>query len=448
MEVMSNCDLDLALGLPIQTQLQNSRRTKLQIDENVIYTSTSNGEQAQGPVLHSISPETPIRLKTAVEELNERTSSLVTRIQRLPPGPIYHQALEDSAQINLSVKELLNKVECATMKIDCQSEGSGLFLQAPYQPAIHNTHHDSYPSASVQQAGPQELRACPNRYCATKKHARPLRSKTVNLARVITGCTNQATMDCQWVVIGGHRRTMLTGRQLRNEILGTAELINDVCEAIIVVFRMLELDTLRENPHFVPRHFLGPAWGDAVASGEASGIASLELFTATRCAYPINMATMVLVLLHVKKSWVCYAIDFPKRILTILDPEITSVSMHPNMEFHQETSHRILSEAVLCMREVCKDPTFGLGHWETRLLTSSQRHVAANTGIVALNCMRWFNGPNVCCPTNDQSRIVESRREFAYMLVRTEANIACAAMEVKIRTIANQMGIDSTSLFE
>ncbi|KAL6896945.1 hypothetical protein ACP4OV_007517 [Aristida adscensionis] len=402
MEVMSNCDLDLALGLPIQTQLQNSRRTKLQIDENVIYTSTSNGEQAQGPVLHSISPETPIRLKTAVEELNERTSSLVTRIQRLPPGPIYHQALEDSAQINLSVKELLNKVECATMKIDCQSEGSGLFLQAPYQP--------------VQQAGPQELR-----YCATKKHARPLRSKTVNLARVIIGCTNQATMDCQWVVIGGHRRTMLTGRQLRNEILGTAELINDVCEAIIVVFRMLELDTLRENPYFVPRHFLGPAWGDAVASGEASGIASLELFTATRCAYPINMATMVLVLLHVKKSWVCYAIDFPKRILTILDPEITSVSMHPNMEFHQETSHRILSEAVLCMREVCKDPTFGLGHWETRLLTSSQRH---------------------------QSRIVESRREFAYMLVRTEANIARAAMEVKIRTIANQMGIDSTSLFD
>ncbi|KAL6911296.1 hypothetical protein ACP4OV_000101 [Aristida adscensionis] len=416
MEVMSNCDLDLALGLPIQTQLQNSRRTKLQIDENVIYTSTSNGEQAQGPVLHSISPETPIRLKTAVEELNERTSSLVTRIQRLPPGPIYHQALEDSAQINLSVKELLNKVECATMKIDCQSEGSGLFLQAPYQPAIHNTHHDSYPSASVQQAGPQELsqassgyffpvgrnaRACPNRYCATKKHARPLRSKTVNLARVITGCTNQATMDCQWVVIGGHRRTMLTGRQLRNEILGTAELINDVCEAIIVVFRMLELDTLRENPYFVPRHFLGPAWGDAVASGEASGIASLELFTATRCAYPINMATMVLVLLHVKKSWVCYAIDFPKRILTILDPEITSVSMHPNME---DTS--------------------------------------------PLNCMRWFNGPNVCCPTNDQSRIVESRREFAYMLVRTEANIARAAMEVKIRTIANQMGIDSTSLFE
>ncbi|KAL6842975.1 hypothetical protein ACP4OV_027288 [Aristida adscensionis] len=31
------------------------------------------------------------------------------------------------------------------------------------------------------------------------------------------------------------------------------------------------------------------------------------------------------------------------------------------------------------------------------------RH-GCNSGVIALNCMRWFNGPNFCRPPNDGSR--------------------------------------------
>ncbi|KAL6591455.1 hypothetical protein ACP70R_049958 [Stipagrostis hirtigluma subsp. patula] len=266
-------------------------------------------------------------------------------------------------------------------------------------------------------------RQCANQFCATQKH-RPVNRVIVDkVCDWLLHPTVSINFDSCWVMVRGEPKVKISGRRIVKELLGNTELDVDMCDAIVHLFRELEMETFSQSTGFRPRHFISPEWGLRVGSGKLSGEDSLSMFTSTRRDYPLSSCTTALTLTQVNKVWCCYAIDFIERSITILDPQIVHADANNMFESHGETTHRILSEALMCMRVVTSNPSMAAGPWHTRILTNKQKCFAHNTAIVALNSMRWFNGYNVCYPPSD-SKLKESRRELAFLLLRMEDNRA------------------------
>ncbi|KAL6623162.1 hypothetical protein ACP70R_033041 [Stipagrostis hirtigluma subsp. patula] len=228
-----------------------------------------------------------------------------------------------------------------------------------------------------------------------------------------------------WVNIDAPPEVKISGWRLKSELMGQTDLSSDICDAIIHCYCMRELETLRINYNFVPRHFVSTAWAESL---------SLEDFVSNRADYPVTRSRLVMALYRACSTWSCYAIDFDNNILTIMDPEIHGLKVEPRIKLHREASHRILSSAILCMREVCQSLDLGSGLWQTRLLPTCQRHISSSSTVVTLNCMRWFNGPNMCF-TSTEARFNETRKEWAHMLIHSPTNSAYEGIKYGLETL-------------
>jgi hypothetical protein len=143
----------------------------------------------------------------------------------------------------------------------------------------------------------------------------------------------------------------------------------------------------------------------------------------------------VLTLTCHNSEWSCYAFDFNRCVVSIMDPNIRHPVEKTKIDQHTESTGRLLTHVVFCMRMLTGNTRLGSSIWVPKLLIGSGRrthstyvftshyggprtlmlghvltflydkHLFSRTtsGIEAVNCMRWYNGNNVCTPPKDVS---------------------------------------------
>lgn len=72
-------------------------------------------------------------------------------------------------------------------------------------------------------------------------------------------------MDSVWVHMEGTSNPIqITGRRIKNKLLGYVDLDTDICEAIIQSLREQELTEASRILNLRPRHFVCPEWGVSI----------------------------------------------------------------------------------------------------------------------------------------------------------------------------------------
>ncbi|KAL6619278.1 hypothetical protein ACP70R_034417 [Stipagrostis hirtigluma subsp. patula] len=261
---------------------------------------------------------------------------------------------------------------------------------------------------------------CSNAHCATRRHTPPP-TKSVNLeTRWLQEAATDGYLNESWFIYGASPSIDLDGHTLKR-ILLSEPITMPVMAASVVLLRELECDAVLMKPGLAPRHYVHPQWATLASAGVIEGDCSLQWFTSPTPRYNVRESTLVFTPIYLHGAFSCYAFDFERCVLFIMDPRMSCVDEHC-FRLHKSTIHKLLPEALRCMQIVTGKRLIGAGNWTAFvMLTARRRCSGKNTGIVAYNCMRWFNGSNVCFKEREnEPKLV--RRTLVYQLLHMKGN--------------------------
>ncbi|KAL6610276.1 hypothetical protein ACP70R_040245 [Stipagrostis hirtigluma subsp. patula] len=237
----------------------------------------------------------------------------------------------------------------------------------------------------------------------------------------LQGGTHHLQQSRSWFVYSAMTSIDLDGHTLKR-ILLSEPLTIPVLAAGVVLLRELECEAVLKKPGLPPRHYVHPQWATLASAGVIEGESSLQWFCAPSPPYNVRESTLVFTPIYLHGSFSCYAFDFDRAILYIMDPRMSSAD-EGCFRLHKCTVDKLLPEAMRCMHVVTGKPHLGSGQWTAYvMLTARRRCSSKNTGIVAYNCMRWFNGRNVCYKDREnEPKLV--RRTLVYQLLHMKGKI-------------------------
>ncbi|CAL4987904.1 unnamed protein product [Urochloa decumbens] len=227
-----------------------------------------------------------------------------------------------------------------------------------------------------------------------------------------------------WVHLEGPPERIFTGYDIMRKLLLPSFLDIDVADALVRMMRNLVNETLARRPRAPGRHYVSPVWGVNIANGNSCMQSSYDTFMEPTPPYVIKRCTIVISLVCIEDAWSCYAFDLNCNNVAFMDPSCCHPVQESTVTQHMVTLKKMLPHVLYCMRRATGNKHLGRGTWTPRLLlghgvpTKKQ-----NTGIQALNCMRWYNKNNVCLPAID-SDASHSRMDFVYQLLSMDGNVA------------------------
>ncbi|KAL6641973.1 hypothetical protein ACP70R_020154 [Stipagrostis hirtigluma subsp. patula] len=261
---------------------------------------------------------------------------------------------------------------------------------------------------------------CGDANCATRRHAVPVARHVHLQTRWLEEFASPGTIKEKWFSYKGDQSINLEGQAFKSLIL-SEQIDLPAFTAGVLMLRELEGEALLKNPDWKPRHYVTPQWATLVATGVISGDTSLHWFCSPRPPYNVRSSTMVLAPVYLHGSFSCYAMDFDRCELCVMDPKM-SIPDVACYQLHLKTVQAILPEAIRCMQLVSGNRFLGTGHWSAYLLLTARRRCSNNhTGIVAFNCMRWFNGRNVCYKERENEPKT-LRRTMVYQIIHMRGN--------------------------
>ncbi|TVU21674.1 hypothetical protein EJB05_31326 [Eragrostis curvula] len=140
------------------------------------------------------------------------------------------------------------------------------------------------------------------------------------------------------------------------------------------------------------------------------------------------VSTQVLTLTCLHSNWSCYAFDFSTNTISIMDPAVRHPVTKAKVEEHTATMGKLIGSVIYCMRRATGNNMMGHGKWTPKMLMAGKRKPpSVNSGILALNCMRWYNGNSVCDPPRD-SQSTQTRKDLTFQLLTMRSNRAKPAI--------------------
>jgi hypothetical protein len=85
------------------------------------------------------------------------------------------------------------------------------------------------------------------------------------------------------------------------------------------------------------------------------------------------MCSQVLTLTCHNGEWSCYAFDFNRSVVSIMDPNIRYPVEPEKIEQHTEFTGRLLTHVVYCMRMITVNTALGRAIWIPKLLIGRGR---------------------------------------------------------------------------
>ncbi|TVU20196.1 hypothetical protein EJB05_36395, partial [Eragrostis curvula] len=303
------------------------------------------------------------------------------------------------------------------------------------------------PITSIEDPGADQLsgkrrKLCANPNCATHRHRKPVRTDAL---KVCDWIENQASDDMLskyesvssfinylivrvWLLLDGPPEIKMTGAEIRQRLLWQTPLDLEMASVITSLLRDLEEETIFRRPNCPGRHYVDPSWGVMVANGKFCSEASYEHFMYPTPAYDIRTCSIVLTLVCVKSNWSCYAFDFSSNTISIMDPSVRYPVEKSKVDEHTVIGTRLLDEIIYCMRRATGSKELGRGKWTPKMmLAAGRKPPGVNSGILALNCMRWYNRNSVCDPPRD-SQAAQTRKDLTFQLLTMRSNKAKPAI--------------------
>ncbi|CAN6172190.1 unnamed protein product [Urochloa humidicola] len=270
---------------------------------------------------------------------------------------------------------------------------------------------------------------CGNPDCATRRHRHELRSHAKMVCSWIENHAPGDIMSQVWVHMEGCPEIKLTGFDIRRRLLWKAPLDLEMADALTHLLRQLEVETLGSCTKLLGRHYVSPQWGVNIASGNSRMDTLYNLFVSTTPPHVMKRCTIVLTLACSDDGclWSCYAFDLMKKTISIMDPNGQDPLDEARVKHHAEVAEGMLPHVVFCMRKATENPGLGSGSWMPRLMLGRGMKIPVNiefnSGIQAINCMRWYNGDTVCEPPKD-GHPAQTRKGLTYQLLQMNTNQA------------------------
>ncbi|TVU18164.1 hypothetical protein EJB05_34242, partial [Eragrostis curvula] len=289
------------------------------------------------------------------------------------------------------------------------------------------------PIATIEDHGADQLsgkrrKLCGNPLCATHRHRKPMRTDALKVCDWIEHKATDDILSKLWLYIDGSPEIKLTGQEIRQRLLWQTPLDLEMASVVIRLPRELEEETLFRRPNCQGRHYVDPAWGVMVANGSICPEASFDHFMYPAPPYDIKSCSIVLTLVCVNSNWSCYAFDFGSNVIAIMDPMVRHPVEESKVIEHTSISKKLLAEVIYCMRRATGNAHIGHGKWTPRMMMAGGRKPAGvNTGIIALNCMRWYNANSVCDPPCD-GQAAQTRKDLTFQLLTMRSNQAKPAI--------------------
>ncbi|RLN04877.1 hypothetical protein C2845_PM13G19810 [Panicum miliaceum] len=208
-----------------------------------------------------------------------------------------------------------------------------------------------------------------------------------------------------WVELKGIQEMKFTGFDIRTRILNQNQLDIEMADALVCLLREHEAETL-----FIRANNPGRHWAISVLTGATCcPDISFNQFMFPTPRYDIRRCQIVLTLVCLKGEWYCYAFDLARCIVSIMDPILREPIPPSKIETYRDNAYKLVTHVVCCMRLATGDKSLGSGTWTPKLMLGRGRASSfVNSGIDAINCMRWYNGNIVCTPPKDVSRATSS----------------------------------------
>ncbi|TVU50523.1 hypothetical protein EJB05_01897, partial [Eragrostis curvula] len=268
------------------------------------------------------------------------------------------------------------------------------------------------PIATIEEHGADHLsgkrrKLCGNPNCATHRHRIPVRTDALKVCDWIENKATDDMLSQLWLFLDGTPEIKMTGTEIRQRLLWQTPLDLEMASVVIRLLRELEEETIFRRPNCQGRPYVDPAWGVMVANGTICPEASFEHFMypapPSCCNNLMQLTTLqVLTLVCVSSNWSCYAFDFTSNVISIMDPMVRHPVEESKVIEQTAICKKLLAEVIHCMRRATGNMYMGHGKWTPKMMMAGGRKPAGvHSGIIALNCMRWYNKNSVCDPPRD-----------------------------------------------
>ncbi|TVU20810.1 hypothetical protein EJB05_30407, partial [Eragrostis curvula] len=244
-------------------------------------------------------------------------------------------------------------------------------------------------------------------------------------------------LDWTWVIHEEPTYIEVTGLSIKLQMIRAGELKADVCDLVMRLYRQLDDRMYHNTTESRWRHFLPAEWASlALKHGNKICIFSptvQSMFSGLHIKYDVGHCRMIIVPVELEGSWSCYAWDFMKKQLNIMDPLLNrnGSNMHVMKAKHKNSAPLLLSALLTCMSMYCNSHGYGYDHldcdpnsWETNILfdlKGMRAHDKRNTGMYTLFYAREFHGEGLQ-QTVDLRTIVSLRRDLLYQLLTMHGN--------------------------